>query len=131
MKTECIFCKKIINKNITLENETAVSFFDGFPVSKGHTLIIPKRHEGNFFNLNDIEQQNIISLMNLSKENLIQEFKPDGFNVGVNVGEYAGQTIQHAHLHLIPRFKGDVAEPKGGIRWIIPDKAPYWENLRD
>lgn len=128
MKTECIFCKKIVDKNITLENEKAVSFFDGFPLSKGHTLIIPKRHERDFFNLNNAEQQNIISLMNLAKENLIKEFKPDGFNVGINIGDYAGQTIQHAHLHLIPRFKGDVAEPKGGIRWIIPDKAPYWKK---
>ncbi|MCL0031672.1 HIT family protein [Dehalococcoidia bacterium] len=127
MMNNCVFCQKLANGNFFSENETCISFPDAFPVSKGHSLIVPKRHEGDFFNLNEDEQKDIISLLNLCKKELSEQFKPDGFNVGINVGEHAGQTVSHAHIHLMPRYKGDSKDPRGGIRWTIPGKANYWD----
>ncbi|OYU31332.1 MAG: HIT family protein [Comamonadaceae bacterium PBBC2] len=99
---------------------------DGFPISPGHTLIIPKRHIASFFETTPDERNELLTLLDRAKENLITEFSPDGFNIGINDGLSAGQTIPHLHIHLIPRYLGDLTDPRGGVRWIIPEKAKYW-----
>jgi diadenosine tetraphosphate (Ap4A) HIT family hydrolase len=105
-----------------------VAFPDAYPLSEGHTLIIPRRHEPDFFALSTDEQHDMLQLARQVYETLLDSHHPAGFNVGVNVGEAGGQTVGHAHLHLIPRYEGDVDDPRGGIRWVIPSKAPYWEK---
>jgi len=101
---------------------------DAFPISPGHTLIIPKRHIGSFFDISPDEREDLMSLVSTAKAELAAEFKPDGFNIGINDGPVAGQTVPHLHIHLIPRYKGDMGDPRGGVRWIIPDKADYWSK---
>jgi diadenosine tetraphosphate (Ap4A) HIT family hydrolase len=101
---------------------------DGFPISPGHTLIIPKRHIGSFFELEADEQAELLDLMRRARAAIEQEFYPQGYNIGVNDGAAAGQTIPHLHIHLIPRYQGDRPDPRGGVRWIIPEKADYWSQ---
>ena len=101
---------------------------DGFPVSKGHTLVIPKRHVGSFFETTDEERADLLVLLNKAKVVIQEEFNPDGYNIGINDGPAAGQTVLHLHMHLIPRYKGDRNDPRGGVRWIIPEKADYWSQ---
>lgn len=100
-------------------------FFDKFPVNKGHILVIPERHIENYFELSIREQQALWLVINHCKEKLTKHFNPDGFNIGINIGEYAGQSIFHSHIHLIPRYKGDVENPRGGVRGAIPEKQNY------
>ena len=107
-------------------NELAVAFRAGFPVSPGHALIVPRRHEPDFFSLSAEEQAAVIALVNPVRSVLDKEFGPDAYNLGVNVGKAAGQTVLHTHLHVIPRYAGDVAEPRGGVRWVLPETARYW-----
>jgi diadenosine tetraphosphate (Ap4A) HIT family hydrolase len=102
-----------------------VAFYDGFPVSPGHVLIIPKRHVASYFDLTSQEREAMTQMMLDVKLKLDERFHPDGYNIGINVGEYAGQSIFHCHMHLIPRYKGDVVNPKGGVRGVIPDKQKY------
>jgi diadenosine tetraphosphate (Ap4A) HIT family hydrolase len=99
---------------------------DGFPISPGHTLIIPKRHVGSFFEISIEERDAMLDLLDQAKKVVDTELNPDGFNIGINDGPSAGQTVPHLHIHLIPRFKGDQEDPRGGVRWIIPEKAKYW-----
>ncbi len=99
---------------------------DGFPISPGHTLIIPKRHIASFFETTPDERNELLSLLDRAQKNLQTEFNPDAFNIGINDGAAAGQTIPHLHIHLIPRYQGDLPDPRGGVRWIIPEKAKYW-----
>jgi diadenosine tetraphosphate (Ap4A) HIT family hydrolase len=122
---DCPFCRLEKNR-IRLESEFAVAFPDQFPVTQGHTLVIPKRHVASLFDLPDEEQATVWKLVAQVRALLLAEFKPDGFNVGLNDGTAAGQTVSHAHVHVIPRRRGDVADPRGGVRWIIPHKATYW-----
>ena len=119
---KCPFCTP---EAIVLSNELAYACFDKFPVSNGHMLIIPYRHEFSLFNLTKQEQRAIFELINETQHLLDQKYDPDGFNVGMNIGETAGQTIMHFHAHLIPRYKGDVQDPRGGVRGVIPDKRLY------
>lgn len=123
---ECPFCTLDATK-VWLTNDHAIAFRDGFPISPGHTLVIPRRHARSLFDLSDSEQQAIWSLVAEVRTKLIEELRPDGFNVGLNDGQAAGQTVMHAHVHVIPRFNGDVTDPRGGVRWIIPAKAKYWK----
>jgi diadenosine tetraphosphate (Ap4A) HIT family hydrolase len=120
----CPFCDD--TPEVVAENELAIAFRDVFPVSPGHTLIIPRRHEPDFTRLSAEEQSAVMELAMNVVAALRKELSPDGFNIGVNVAAAGGQTIAHAHLHIIPRYAGDVADPRGGIRWALPDKAPYW-----
>jgi len=107
------------------ENDLAVAFYDRFPVSPGHSLIIPRRHVASYFSLDQDELRCIHELAFSCRRILLENHHPDGFNVGVNAGLAAGQTIFHCHLHLIPRYDGDVAEPRGGVRGVIPEKQVY------
>lgn len=107
-------------------NEYAFVVRDGFPISLGHTLIIPRRHVGSFFQISIDERNGLLELLEKSKPLLDMEYQPDAYNIGINDGASAGQTIPHLHIHLIPRYSGDMKDPRGGVRWIIPDKADYW-----
>lgn len=113
---DCIFCEKLNKNEYMLENELAVAIFDAFPVNKGHMLIIPKRHFASFFEATSQEVLSCMELVNNAKQYLDNEHNPDGYNIGINVGEAAGQTIFHLHIHIIPRYMGDVENPRGGIR---------------
>jgi diadenosine tetraphosphate (Ap4A) HIT family hydrolase len=110
---------------LVAENDLAAAFRDRYPVSPGHTLVITKRHVGTWFEATQDEQHALLDLVDLVKKALDAELHPDGYNVGFNVGEAAGQTIPHLHIHVIPRFAGDVDDPTGGVRLAIPDKGNY------
>jgi diadenosine tetraphosphate (Ap4A) HIT family hydrolase len=125
---DCPFCTRIAAEDVITRNSLAAALFDGFPVSPGHALIVPVRHEGDFFSLTQAEQESIWSLIPAVRQVIEAEHSPAGYNIGVNVGVAAGQTILHAHLHLIPRYDGDVPDARGGVRWIIPSKAAYWKK---
>jgi diadenosine tetraphosphate (Ap4A) HIT family hydrolase len=126
MTKPCPFCTLPL-KRIIDSNDLALVIRDGYPVSPGHTLIIPKRHIGSWFEITPEEQSAMLDLLGRAKAALEEEFKPDGYNIGINDGPTAGQTVPHLHMHLIPRYKGDLEDPRGGVRWIIPGKAKYWE----
>ncbi|WP_102345909.1 HIT family protein [Bacillus sp. Marseille-P3661] len=120
----CPFCN-LRKDQIVLENETALAFYDLYPVQKGHLLIIPKEHIVSYFDASDIEIADIHELIKKGKELIDDEYSPDGYNIGVNIGHYGGQTVPHLHFHLIPRYKGDVEDPRGGIRKAIPNLVEY------
>lgn len=119
---DCVFCDIIKNKGFYFESELAVAIFDNHPVSVGHTLIIPKRHSETYFDLTKEEMADMFKLSLKVKQYLDSEFQPDGFNVGFNCKEAAGQTVMHTHMHVIPRYKGDVENPRGGIRKAAANK---------
>ena len=123
----CPFCT-LPDERIVDQNDLALVIRDGFPVSPGHTLVIPKGHVGSFFELNEEEIASMMALLKRAKSVLDVEFKPESYNIGINDGPQAGQTVPHVHMHLIPRYAGDVADPRGGVRWLIPDKADYWSG---
>ena len=118
----CLFCSP---RGVILQNELAYSTRDSYPVSPGHTLIIPFRHSASFFDLTSEETIACMELVRQERIILDDEFSPDGYNVGVNVSAAAGQSIFHVHIHLIPRYTGDSLRPQGGVRQVIPDKAAY------
>jgi diadenosine tetraphosphate (Ap4A) HIT family hydrolase len=124
----CAFCERLRAGENALEGKLAVAFADAFPVSPGHTLVVPRRHVGDFFALTDDEQVEVWALAREVHRRLGRERHPAGCNVGINVGRAAGQTIGHAHLHVIPRYERDVADPRGGVRWVIPERAAYWDT---
>jgi len=109
---DCVFCR-LLGTEILVEDELARAFFDKYPVSEGHVLIVPKRHTSSFFDATQEEVASVRKLLKKVKEQIDERFHPDGYNIGVNVGEVAGQTIFHWHLHVIPRYSGDV----GSVRW--------------
>ena len=113
------------DKEKIIENENAFAIYDAFPVSKGHVLVIPKRVVSEIFDLNEDEYISCFNLIKDVKKILDKNHKPDGFNIGINNGEKAGQTIFHAHIHVIPRYIGDVENPRGGVRNVIPGKGDY------
>lgn len=121
----CPFCRLSSDSNLIVESATAFSIYDKFPVSRGHALIIPKRHVDNYFDLTFREQSACTFMLNYVMEILQKKFKPGGFNVGINVGKSAGQTVDHVHIHLIPRYTRDVDNPEGGVRGVIPEKKNY------
>ena len=125
--TTCTYCS-LAQARIVEESALSIAFKDAFPVSDGHTLIIPRRHTASFFDLTLQEREYMMNLMARVKLKLQDEFNPQGFNVGVNEGFAAGQTVMHTSMHLIPRFKGDVTDPRGGVRWLFPDKAVFWDK---
>ena len=127
MDSQCPFCLPVPEK-IVAQNLLCYARYDGYPVSKGHLLIIPFRHVANFFDLTEDERKATLELVWQTCAKLESELHPDGYNLGVNVGKPAGQTVMHVHLHLIPRYQGDVPDPRGGVRWIMPTKARYWDS---
>ena len=125
MVNNCPFCKAELERDIIASSSLSVAFFDGFPVSPGHALIIPKRHVASFFDLSKEEQRDLLNLADRVKRIVEERYHPDGYNIGINVGEAAGQSIFHVHMHLIPRYQGDVPNPRGGVRGVIPAKQNY------
>lgn len=123
--SDCPFCNPDSERELIVESATAYAIFDKFPINTGHALIIPKRHCVDYFDLTFKEQSACIFMINKVKEIVTKLLQPDGFNLGINVGEKAGQTVPHVHLHLIPRYDGDVDDPRGGVRCVIPDKQRY------
>lgn len=119
----CLFCKD--PRGVSLTHALAYSARDTYAVSPGHTLIIPKRHVASFFDLTPDEVAACMKLINDEKKRIDEEFNPDGYNIGVNVGLAAGQSIFHVHIHVIPRYQGDVENPQGGVRHVIPKHAHY------
>jgi len=123
----CPFCS-VEPERIRLEGEHGLAIRDLFPVSPGHALVIPRRHVGTLYDLDEAEQTALWELTRRLRALLIEEFRPEGFTIGLNEGIAAGQSVPHTHIHVIPRRLGDVPDPTGGIRAIFPFKARYWER---
>jgi diadenosine tetraphosphate (Ap4A) HIT family hydrolase len=123
----CPFCS-LQSAQIVAEHPLALAFRDRSPLSKGHSLVIPRRHVVSFFDCTAEERAAMLVLLDEIRTGLDREYAPDGYNIGLNNGVAAGQTVMHAHMHLIPRYTGDSADPRGGVRWILPEKAPYWRS---
>lgn len=124
MSKPCTFCA-LPETSIIDQNELAIAVRDKFPVNPGHTLIIPKRHVASYFDLTDDEMMAIMQLIRRAKQAIDSEFGPDDYNLGVNNGPVAGQTIAHVHVHVMPRYRDDVDDPRGGVRNVIPQRAVY------
>jgi ATP adenylyltransferase len=125
-KEDCIFCNKAKGGQILHENDYAFATLDGYPVSEGHTLIIPKRHFPDYFDITQKEHIAVHDIIKIRRKELLRaDSSIEGFNTGANSGEVAGQTIWHCHIHLIPRRTGDTPNPRGGIRGVIPDRMSY------
>jgi diadenosine tetraphosphate (Ap4A) HIT family hydrolase len=122
----CAFCDRLTRGELVAGNDLAAAFFDAFPLTDGHCLVVPRRHEADFLALSAEELAAIWALVPAVRRRIESKGVPDGYNIGVNVGEASGQTVPHAHLHVIPRRRGDVPDPRGGIRWVIPATARYW-----
>jgi ATP adenylyltransferase len=123
---DCPFCPKKIHSKIIAEHGTVFAIEDNFPVAKGHMLILPHRHTPDYFSMTVYEIKDADHLMRLLRERLLLEDATiTGFNIGMNCGISAGQTILHAHIHLIPRRNGDTPKPRGGVRGVIPNKMSY------
>lgn len=127
MTKVCPFCV-LPEERVLFRNRSGIVIRDGFPISSGHTLIIPHRHVGSFFELSIEERDDLFQLLDQAKQDVASVYKPDAYNVGINDGPAAGQTVPHLHIHLIPRYTGDIEDPRGGVRWIIPHKADYWSD---
>lgn len=125
---KCPFCeieKRIDESRIIYQDSTWIAILDNYPVSEGHTLLIPKRHCKSYFDLNFIELESVGVTIGVIKRLLDTKYKPDGYNIGINCGEAAGQTVMHCHIHIIPRYNGDCENPRGGVRGVIPEKQHY------
>jgi diadenosine tetraphosphate (Ap4A) HIT family hydrolase len=125
MDSNCPFCKPESGL-VWHQTEYALAVRDGFPIAEGHTLVVPRKHVASLFELEPTTLTAIWEMVSQVRAMLIQKYRPDGLNIGVNDGPAAGQTVMHAHIHLIPRWVGDVPDPRGGVRWIMPAKARYW-----
>ena len=119
----CPFCNS--ERDLVGSNDSAFAIRDAFPVSQGHTLIVPRTHESDLTALDVTSYGDCFDLVRSVVEELTEEFHPAGFNIGVNIGEAAGQTVDHAHIHVIPRYENDVPNPRGGVRGVIQGKADY------
>jgi len=116
---ECELCKP---HDIIFEDEHAYVRMDDFAQGPGHVIAVPKRHVESFFDMNQAEKTSILPLLDITRDDIEEKLKPQGYNIGVNVGEAGGQTRKHVHVHLIPRFTGDAADPRGGVRCVLPRK---------
>ena len=126
---ECVFCA-VPREEIALTHALALAFAkrDGDPLTKGHTLIIPRRHVVSFFDTTEEQRNAILALLDRAKAMLDREHRPDGYNIGINDGPAAGQTVMQLHIHIVSRYQGDKADPRDGIRSLFPEKAAYWKK---
>lgn len=124
----CPFCRRVSSGVFVASNADAAAIEDAYPLNPGHLLVISRAHVADYFALDAAVQAAMWQLVAELKKRLDGERSPAGYTVGMNVGKAAGQTVAHAHIHLIPRVAGDVPDPRGGVRWVIPARAPYWEK---
>lgn len=122
MSSECIFCRRV---DLVHQGKLSFISLDKFPASPGHMLIIPNRHVPNYFDCTQEEVRDLWDNVNLAKQMVEEKHKPDSYNIGINVSKVAGQSVPHTHIHLIPRYEGDVDDPRGGVRNVIPNKRTY------
>jgi diadenosine tetraphosphate (Ap4A) HIT family hydrolase len=127
MVPHCPFCDLPADR-IVDRNDAGIAVRDAFPLSLGHTLVISSRHVSSFFELSAAERDQLLCLVDRQKGVLDEQYRPDAYNIGINDGVAAGQTVPHLHIHLIPRYEGDLPDPRGGVRWVIPKKADYWSK---
>ena len=125
--TPCPFCSPEVSR-VFYQREFVLGLWDGFAVSPGHALLVPRRHIPGWFEAADEERAELLSGIDAARAAILERHRPDGFNIGMNLGEAAGQTVSHLHLHVIPRYQGDVADPRGGVRWVLPELADYWSG---
>ncbi len=125
MSDQCPLCVPDSDR-VWMKNDIGFVLWDAFPVSEGHALVLPKQHAASLYELSSEQQAAMWELVAEVRQRLQDELHPDAFNIGLNDGVAAGQTIVHVHIHVIPRYTGDREDPKGGVRWIIPEKARYW-----
>lgn len=125
MHEPCPFCHPDPER-VFLKTELVIGLWDKYPVSPGHALLVPRRHVTGWFEATEEERQALTAALDLARDRILEQHRPDGFNIGINSGEAAGQTVFHLHVHLIPRYRGDQDDPRGGIRNVFPDKARYW-----
>jgi len=128
MDVPCPLCSAAEGRELLSANTHAVAIWDAFPVSPGHALIVSRRHVADLFELSAEEQAAVWALVPAVKAAINAGHEPAGYNVGVNVGTAAGQTIGHVHVHVIPRYEGDARDPRGGVRWVLPERAAYWRR---
>jgi diadenosine tetraphosphate (Ap4A) HIT family hydrolase len=128
-RSVCPFCT-LPAARIVASNDLAMAIRDGYPISPGHTLLIPKRHVASIADATPDEMRSLWALLAEARRSLDESLQPAGYNIGINDGVAAGQTVMHLHVHLIPRFAGDRPDPRGGVRWIVPEKADYWSQRR-
>ena len=124
---DCPFCN---DPEMIIENGLAFAHYDTYPVNEGHCLIITRRHFGEYFEATAAEKAALWELVDQVKPLIDEAFRPDGYNIGVNVGKAAGQSIPHLHIHVIPRYAGDVENPQGGVRGVIPHRQKYVRKVR-
>lgn len=125
--THCPFCEASPER-IFYEGRFIVGLWDGFPVSPGHALLVPRRHVATWFDATHDERRELTAAIETARDAILARHQPDGFNIGMNLGPAAGQTVGHLHLHVIPRYAGDVPDPRGGVRWVVPQRADYWSK---
>ncbi|HVJ30897.1 MAG TPA: HIT family protein [Gammaproteobacteria bacterium] len=121
----CPFCR-VDRGRIAWSSPLAIALWDVYPVSLGHALVVPRRHAASWSELTADEKAELTAGVDAVRALIDERYQPYAYNVGYNDGEAAGQTIMHFHVHVIPRYQGDVLDPRGGIRWVLPDKAAYW-----
>src|SRR5262245_60224585 len=119
----CPFCT--LARPLLLESTLAVAFDDARPISRGHLLVAPRRHVPTYFDCTSEEKAALWALVDQARDALVERHHPDGFNVGFNAGTAAGQTVDHAHIHVIPRYRGDVEDPRGGVRHAVTSHRPH------
>ena len=128
--SSCIFCT-VDEARIAWQAPVAIAVWDGYPVSPGHALVVPCRHVASWVDLTGDEKTAIVAGIDAVRSLIAERHGPDGFNDGFNDGPAAGQTVMHFHVHVIPRYKGDVADPRGGVRWVLAEKAVYWKDGKE
>lgn len=125
---ECRFCLSKPGRRNMIWGKYGFAAWDRHPASPGHFLVVPYRHFSDYFDITDEEREELWQLVAEGKKMADEEYHPDGYNIGINVGLWAGQSIPHLHIHVIPRYKGDVENPKGGVRGVIPHNKLYEFN---
>ena len=127
MSNPCLFCQPDYTR-IAFETDRFIGLWDGFPVSPGHLLVIPRRHIPTWFDATAEEQVALLQGIEMARQEILRRHQPDGFNIGINIGAAAGQTVFHLHIHVIPRYTGDLPDPRGGVRNVIPSKGNYFRR---
>jgi diadenosine tetraphosphate (Ap4A) HIT family hydrolase len=116
-------CELCTPDMVLIEDELAYVRYDNNSLSRGHVLVVPRRHVASFFDMTDAEKTCVLGLLDRAKARVDDEHRPDGYNIGVNIGRVGGQTRMHVHVHLIPRYTGDVADPRGGVRCVLANRS--------